>query len=78
MANKHAKRKPAQSTESTGKPKDSGKCNNQRNKSPTKSKQISKETQHSPGRNGNDSPGGKRKGENDSNKGNRKRSKQKR
>eukprot|EP00978_Attheya_sp_CCMP212_P046358 scaffold387151_cov35-Attheya_sp.AAC.1 len=76
--NKHAKRKPAQSTESMGKPKDSGKRNNQRNKSPTKSKQIPKEKQHSLGRNGNDSPGGKRKGGKDGNKGNGKRSKQKR
>eukprot|EP00978_Attheya_sp_CCMP212_P046964 scaffold421154_cov63-Attheya_sp.AAC.3 len=50
MVNQHAKRKPAQTTESTRKPKDSGKRNN---KSPMKSKLNSKETQHSPGRNGN-------------------------
>eukprot|EP00978_Attheya_sp_CCMP212_P018977 scaffold52593_cov42-Attheya_sp.AAC.1 len=47
-------------------------------KSPMKSKPNYKETQHSPGRNGNNSPGGKRKGGNDGSKGKWKRSKQKR
>eukprot|EP00978_Attheya_sp_CCMP212_P014611 scaffold37341_cov51-Attheya_sp.AAC.7 len=78
-ANQHAKRKPGQSTESTGKPTDSGKRNNHQrhNKSPANSKPNQKETQHSPGRNGNDSPGGKRKGGYDGKKGKRKKPKQK-
>jgi len=79
-ANQHAKRKQAKSTDPTGKPNESGKRNNQqrRNKSPSKAKANSKEKQHSPGRNGNDSPGGKRKGGYDGNNGKRKKPRQKR